>query len=246
MGGTKRHRSSTGYAAGEELPDTDVAQLLAIRSRGTREVGMTLLHAFDVVAVTVGRYTEPFDSGPLLDTHWLGVRGVGETVRWGFDPGSGPFLDGGVPQPPDTVVDETVLERHELDDVTTIGRYVGPNGDLGTSDALATVGGPLGRHRSLVPHASDRLTVAGVLYGLHSVPTPARKATTSFEGRGETFRWDLDGVPAHVIRYRELWAEPAGGSVNVKVVHGVARPSLLGSPSIEHGLVLSSPLRTGR
>lgn len=61
---------------------------------------MTLLHAFDVVAVTVGRYTEPFDSGPLLDTHWLGVRGVGETVRWGFDPGSGPFLDGGVPQPP--------------------------------------------------------------------------------------------------------------------------------------------------
>ncbi|MFC3477235.1 hypothetical protein [Halobacterium litoreum] len=220
------------------VADADVEQSLAVRhvgaDGGSEEVD------FDVLAVAVGRRSTLLGNGGLLGTHRLGVRGVDDTGTRGVDSGEGDMLASGVVRPPEAVAEATGLDPSALDDPAAVRKHVVPDDRFEAGRDLKTAR-PLLARTDTDTGLADRLTLAGVVDALVSDATTARAATPEYEGRGETYRWPLDGVVAHAVRYRALGVRPGDDRLGLKVASSVPRPSLLGSPRFEGALVVSAP-----
>lgn len=216
-----------------EVPDADVTQLLGARYLGSTDGA----ERFDVLSVAVGRQSSLLRRGPLVGHHRLGLRGVDDTATQGADKGGTDALAGGVVEPPAAVTEATGLDRQALDDPDALADRVGPTSPLGSTSDLATARRLLDRYDRA---ADDRLSLAGVLYALGRRTHP-KTATPEFEGRGETYRWPLDGVVAHAARYRPLYVHPGDDGLDAKFAAAVPRPSLLGSPVFENALRVSLP-----
>lgn len=221
-----------------DLPGADVTQLVGVRYIGD-DVGSAKEVGVDVLAVAVGRRSTPFGSGGLLDTHRLGVRGTGASGTRGIDSGHGWKLASGPVRPPDSVADATGLDPAALDDPDAVRERVLPDGEPKADRDLA-LARPLLAAAEGSPSA-DRLTLAGVVHAVQTDDTRARKGTRKYEGGGEAYRWPLDGVVAHAVRYRQLYVYVNDGRAGLKVASAVPRPSLLGSPRIEGALSVSFP-----
>ena len=223
-----------------DVPEADVEQLLAVRHAGVDDSGEEV--DFDVVAVAVGRRSTLFGDGGLLGTHRLGVRGVGDSGTLGVDSGDGRMLASGVVRPPEAVAEATGLDRSALDDPDAVRERVVPDDRFEAGRDLNTVRPLLERFGTAGVGISDRVTLAGVVDAIVSDATTARPATPEYEGRGETYRWPLDGVVAHAVRYRALGVRPGDGRLGLKVASSAPRPSLLGSPRVEGALTVSFPV----
>lgn len=221
-----------------DLPDADVTQLVGVRYLG-EDIGSTMEVGVDVLAVAVGRRSTPSGSRGLLDTHRLGVRGTGTSGTRGIDSGHGWKLASGPVRPPDSVADATGLDPAALDDPDAVRERVLPDDESEADRDLALARSLLAATEGSPP--ADRLTLAGVVHALRTDKTRAREGTPKYEGGGETYRWLLDEVVAHAVRYRDLYVYVNDGRAGLKVGSAVPRPSLLGSPRIEGALAVSFP-----
>lgn len=220
------------------VPEATLTQLVGVRYRGLARDG----HRFDVLVVAIGRRTSVFGDGPLVTAHSMGVRGRGGSATVGADEGTTDSLDSGVVESPERIASATDLRREDIDDQDVLADHVGDGSPFGDARDLSTVDRLLTRYETGRDDGGhERLTRAGLLYGLVTATTSAAARTPAFEGRGETYRCDTGDVLAHVMRYRALSLSPAEDRVGLKAASVVPRPSLVGTPEFEGGLVVTWP-----
>ena len=237
------------YRSGSDLPAANVTHLTGVQYRGRRGAREPPHDDrwFDVFGVVIGRRSTLLGTGPLVGPRFLGVRGVGSSVTTAWDGGDVPYIRGGPLRTAETVADALPLQRTQLDDEGAIQRLVEQRQFPGANEArnrerlradIQLSGALLDRYDG---EHDGRLTRAGLLYGLHGTGAGASKGTPKYENRGELYSWRPGTVLAHVVRYRGLWVTPDDGRCRVKIAQGVPRPSLLGQPRIESGLVIDFP-----
>lgn len=249
------------YQSGSELPEASVTHLLGVQYAGVSEDDAE--HTVDVLGVVIGRRSTLFGTEPLVEPRFLGVRGIGGSGTTAWDSGDSLSVRGGPVQPPEAVADALPLDRDRLDDEAAIRRliedgrfpYAEPD-DGNREERVRTdrrLSGTLcerydGRH-------DERLTQAGLLYGLHGTPDEIARATPPSErldelysfdpgyaASGELYSWRPDDVVAHVARCNRLYVHPADGRCRFRVAQLVPRPRLLGTAWIETGLEIDFPI----
>lgn len=237
------HRDTFWFArAGPPHSDskTEAALLTGVRYLGPNDTQNGFF--VDVIAVVVGDPSAPDAAADRPTHHALAVRGIDGATTLGADSGQSDQISSGVVEPPAALVDRTSLSKDELDDRSALESRIETTDAFGTKQELRTAGMLQARSRSTDPQPADRrVTLAGLLYGLHMTTTELRAATPEFEGRGETYTAPEPPGAVHVMHYRRLEVTTEAADWGLQVRNAVGRPSLLGTPERYHDLVVTVP-----
>ncbi len=228
------------FQFGDRLSTMDLTQLIGVQYRG-RASGDNLL--FDVIGVTIKKDESGADGQPL-HRHWLSVSGSEEVGLIMYFTGKGNNIQGGILVPPAVLAENLPVERTQLDNSSVVrdlirrGMFTGRSrwhpkddvkGDFRLVDTLLN-------RRS--PERHDRLTRAGLLYALYKEQTTAWHGGEDVEPVGNRYRWDLDNVTAHVVRYRGVEVIPADNTFRLNIAQSIPRPSMLGDPTAKSTLAI--------
>lgn len=226
------------------LPAAAATHLTGVRYRGVDEE--TDERHFDVFGVVFGQQSSLLGEGALVGPRVLAVRGVGSSGTISWDSGDVPYVRGGPLKSPAAVADALSLTSATLNDEAVLRQRIEADRFPGTDTTRETtrLWTDFELSQSLLARSTyehDRLTQAGLLYGLHGISEDVVDATPEYEGRGEQYSWIPGTVTGHVVRYTRLAVVPDDGRCRLKVAQAIPRPSILGQPQIETGLLLNFP-----